>query len=258
MYDFGKQAVPQRTGKLGILPTNYAECRSETCGKDGGSIVRVLVAEDDDDLRPGLVIALRGASFAVDAVRNLREADEALTTTTYNCVVFDRILPGGDAMQYVAHQRRSGWSIPTLLMSARDSLADRVHGLEYADDYLGKPFAVKELVARVRCLCRRTDRRYLSVLRYGDLEMDLGRREVRRDGVLLSLTLTQYSVLELLMINDQHTVSRSELFAHCWDEHAAENPNALDVTITMLRRKLGAPEIIRTLRGYGYRLGPAE
>jgi DNA-binding response OmpR family regulator len=221
-------------------------------------IVRVLVAEDDDNLRPGVVIALRGAAFTVDAVRDLRCADEALATTTYNCAVFDRMLPGGDAAHYVAHQRRSGWAVPTLLLSARNSVADRVDGLEYADDYLGKPFALVELVARVRSLCRRADQHCPSVLRCGDLEVDLGRREVRRNGVLLSLTLKQYSVLEMLMINDRHTVSRSELFMHCWDEHAAENPNALDVTIAMLRRKLGAPEIIRTLRGFGYQLVPAE
>ncbi|MGW4125424.1 winged helix-turn-helix domain-containing protein [Nocardia sp. NPDC004711] len=220
--------------------------------------MRVLVAEDDDDLRPVIVIALRGASLTVDAVADIPAADEALAVTSYDCVVFDRMLPSGDAVNYLASQRRRGWSTPAMFLTARDSVDDRILGLEYADDYLGKPFAIAELVARVRNLCHRGDTRRPSVLRCGDLEMDLGRREVRRDGVLLSLTLKQYSVLEQLMINLEHTVSRTDLFEHCWDEHAAANSNALDVTIAMLRRKLGPPEMIRTLRGYGYRLVPAE
>ncbi|MGW4125489.1 response regulator [Nocardia sp. NPDC004711] len=147
----------------------------------------VLVAEDDD-LRPVLVIALGGASLTVDAVSDILEADGALAVTSYDCVVFDRMLPSGDAAHYVASQRRRGWSTPTIFLSARNTVDDCVRGFEYADDYLGKPFAVAELVARVRGLCRRADRGRPCVMQCGDLEMDLGRRVVRRCGVLLILT----------------------------------------------------------------------
>jgi DNA-binding response OmpR family regulator len=217
-----------------------------------------LVAEDDDDLRRAIAVSLRGAALTVDTVADLPEADEALATSHYDCVVLDRMLPSGDAAAYVESHRRAGWSVPTLFLSAMNTVEDRVRGLACADDYLGKPFAMIELVARVRSLCRRADRPRATVIHCGDLEMDLGRREVRRSGVLLSLTFKQFAVLELLMISDGHTVSRSELFAHCWDEHACDNGNALDVTIALLRRKLGPPEVLRTLRGFGYRLEPEK
>ena len=219
--------------------------------------MRVLVVEDDEDLRAAAAGALRAAALAVDAAVDLRTADEALFGTAYDCVVFDRMLPDGDALDYVGRRRHGGWSAPVLFLTARDSLADRVAGLQGGgDDYLVKPFGSAELVARVLSLCRRAGQRRPALLRSGDLELDTGRREVRRGGVLLTLTFKEFAVLEYLLTRAGDAVSRADLEEHCWDAMAEPMSNVVDVVIAQLRRKLGDPPLIATVRGQGYRLGP--
>jgi DNA-binding response OmpR family regulator len=221
--------------------------------------VRVLVVEDDADLRLAVSAALRNAALAVDAAGSVAAADEALFVNVYDCVVFDRMLPDGDSIEYVRRRRHEGWATPVLFLTARDTLADRVSGFEYGgDDYLVKPFAVPEMVARVLSLCRRAAVGRPPVLRYADLEVDCGRREVRRTGVLLTLTAKEFAVLEYLVARPEQAVGRDELIENCWDEMADPMSNVVDVTIKRLRRKLREPELIRTVRGRGYQLSATE
>jgi len=216
--------------------------------------VRVLVIEDDDDLRVAITASLRAAGFAVDAVADLPPADEALAVNSYDCTVFDRMLPSGDALHYVRARRPA---VPVLFLTARDSVADRIAGLEHGDDYLVKPFAVAELVARVRSLCRRVAAGRPPILRCGDLEIDGGRHEVRRAGVLITLTAKEFVVLEQLVAQQGRPATRAELIEEAWDRMADPASNVLDVLITQLRRKLGKPPMIHTVRGVGYRIEPA-
>jgi DNA-binding response OmpR family regulator len=217
--------------------------------------VRVLVVEDDRDLAVAVAGALRGAALAVDEASDLAGADAMVFSNDYDCVVFDRMLPDGDALGYVHRHRRDGWTVPVLFLTARDSLADRVAGFEHGgDDYLVKPFGVGEMVARVRSLCRRSGQRRPPILRYADVELDSARREVRRDDVLLTLTYKEFAVLEYLMSRPDQAVSRAEIEEHCWDVMAEPMSNVVDVVILQLRRKLGEPGFIGTVRGFGYRL----
>ncbi|MFD4370175.1 response regulator transcription factor [Streptomyces sp. NPDC058486] len=217
--------------------------------------MRVLVVEDDENLRFGVVAALRAAGLAVDEAGDLPQADEMLFVTSYDCAVLDRMLPSGDAAAYVERLRRAGRDVPVLFLTARDTVADRVEGFASGgDDYLVKPFAVPELVARVRSLCRRATAVRPPVHTVGDLEIDTARRYVRRGGVLLTLTSREFAVLEVLAARSEQAVPRGELIESCWDEMAEPQSNVLEVLISQLRRKLGDPPLIHTVRGVGYRL----
>ena len=219
-------------------------------------MVRVLVIEDDANLRLAVEVALRGAGFAVDTVGDLPDADQALYVNAYDGAVFDRMLPSGDALRYVDHKRRAGWNLPVLFLTARDSLADRVDGLRVGGgDYLVKPFAMAELVARVVSLCRRATLPQSPILSYADVVLDRGRHEVRRAGILLTLTHKQFLVLERLLANPGKPVRQQELHDYAWDEAEQPASNVLAVTINQLRRKLGNPPLIQNIRGLGYLIG---
>ncbi|WP_326707902.1 response regulator transcription factor [Streptomyces cyaneofuscatus] len=215
----------------------------------------MLLVEDDANLRFGVAAALRAAGLAVDEAVDLPQADEALFVTAYDCAVFVRMLPSGDAADYVEELRRGGRAVPVLFLTARDTVADRVEGFARGgDDYLVKPFAVPELVARVRSLCRRAPAVSPPVLRVGDVEIDTARRQVRRAGVLLTFTRREFAVLEVLATRADQAVGRAELIESCWDEMAEPQSNVLEVLISQLRRKLGGPPLVHTVRGVGYRL----
>ncbi|MFE9014791.1 winged helix-turn-helix domain-containing protein [Streptomyces cyaneofuscatus] len=215
----------------------------------------MLLVEDDANLRFGVAAALRAAGLAVDEAVDLPQADEALFVTAYDCAVFDRMLPSGDAADYVEELRRGGRAVPVLFLTARDTVADRVEGFARGGhDYLVKPFAVPELVARVRSLCRRAPAVSPPVLRVGDVEIDTARRQVRRAGVLLTFTRREFAVLEVLATRADQAVGRAELIESCWDEMAEPQSNVLEVLISQLRRKLGGPPLVHTVRGVGYRL----
>jgi DNA-binding response OmpR family regulator len=218
--------------------------------------VRVLVTEDDEDLRTAVEAALRGAGFAVDVAIDLPQADEALAVNAYDCVVFDRMLPSGDALAYVHQRRRAGWPVPVLFLTARDAVADRIAGLAIADDYLLKPFAMDELLARVRSVCRRSDAGVVtnSVLRHGDLVMDVAKHEAWRGQRQLTLTAKEFAVLHQLIAAGGAPVRRQDLIAAAWDELVPPASNVLDVVVAQLRRKLGQPQVVLTVRGVGYAL----
>lgn len=213
----------------------------------------MLVVEDETELRGAIVRRLRAVGFAVDEAADLPDAWLNAGVTRYDCLVLDRLLPSGDAVDLLRRLRGDADSTPAILLTARDGLADRVEGFESgADDYLVKPFAMDELVARVRSLCRRAGSMTPPIVRIGDLEIDRARREVRRDGVLLPLTAKELSVFEVLTESAGRVVSRSELIERCWDEHADPMSNVVDVHVASLRRKLGRPPVIRTVRGAGF------
>ncbi|GIG56807.1 transcriptional regulatory protein CutR [Longispora fulva] len=217
--------------------------------------MRVLVVEDDSDVRGVVVAALRSAGFAVDQSADWSQADLALSVNEYDCLVLDRMLPEGDSADQLHRRRQAGLTVPALMLTALDDVHDRVVGFESgADDYVAKPFSSAELVLRVRALCRRQGSMLPPVMRVGDIEVDVARREVRRAGILLTLTPKEFAVLETLLARHPSVVSRAELIEHCWDEVADPASNVVDVIIAQLRRKLGEPLAIATVRGAGYGL----
>ncbi len=218
--------------------------------------VRVLVVEDDEVLGQKIASGLRAAGFAVDLVQLIVDADINVSVNSYDVLVVDRGLPDGDGVHLIAMLRARGCRIPALVLTARDGLSDRIAGFEHgADDYLTKPFALAELAARVRALCRRRDHPVPALLRLGDLDIDLPRRRVRRAGILRSLTPKEFAVLELLATRAGSVVSRSDLIEACWDEMAEPNSNVVDSVMAGLRRKLGPPQVIETVRGAGFIVG---
>ena len=215
--------------------------------------MRILLVEDDDDLRRGVTDALLAEEFAVDAVTDAPEADEAVAVNEYDCLVLDRMVPSGDLVDFVAEHRGAGLATPVLFLTARDGIADRVDGFEAGgDDYLVKPFALEELIVRVRALCRRRDVTQAPIVTVGPFTIDRARAEVRRDGVLLPLTAKERCLLLRLASADGSVVTRSELIEHCWDEHHDPMSNVVDVHMGRLRRKLGEPSSVRTVRGEGF------
>ncbi|KIA63577.1 winged helix-turn-helix domain-containing protein [Nocardia vulneris] len=220
--------------------------------------MRVLVVEDDEGLGIEVAAGLRAAGFAVDLAGRLADADLKIAVNTYDVLVVDRGLPDGDGLRLVAHHRAAGLRVPVLMLTARDGLADRIAGFDHgADDYLVKPFALPELAARVRALSRRREHPAPARIVLGDIDIDLPRRRVQRAGILRSLTPKEFAVLELLATRAGAVVSRSELIECCWDEMAEPASNVVDAVIAQLRRKLGPPQVIETVRGTGFMIGSA-
>lgn len=215
--------------------------------------MRILVVEDDPDIRTSVEAGLIRAGFAVDTAEALAEADVQLSANEYDCLVLDRMVPGGDTIDLLTARRRGGDPTPALFLTARDAVEDRIDGFEAGgDDYLIKPFALDELVVRVRALCRRRQGSAPTTVTIGDIEIDRARAEVRRQGVLLPLTAKEAGILEQLVGHADTVVSRSHLIEHCWDEANDPMSNVVDVHVSSLRRKLGDPSPIRTVRGHGF------
>ncbi|WP_307793309.1 response regulator transcription factor [Amycolatopsis sp. MtRt-6] len=217
-------------------------------------MVQVLVVEDDDDLRLAISTFLRGEGISVDVAPDLPDADRLLAATIYECVVFERFLPSGDALTYVRSRRRAGWSAPVLFLTSLGRAENRLADLSQQGDYLVKPFGMTKLVAWVRSVVRRAMTDAPPVLRVGELEIDRERHEVRRSGVLLTLTSREFAVLELLAEAQGRVVTTAELYTHAWGEQAVTASNALGAVIMSLRRKLGPLAMMRPVQGVGYRL----
>lgn len=217
--------------------------------------MRVLIVEDDAELSGALERRLRGSGFAVDTAADLPEAETAIAINQYDCLVLDRAVPSGDTIDLVRALRTTGSTTPALFLTAKDAVSERVDGFEAGgDDYLVKPFAMEELIVRVRRLCRRSVDETPAILTVADLEVDQARAEVRRNGILLTLTAKELAVLVELASRPGIVVSRTHIIETCWDEMTDPMSNTVDVHIASLRRKLGDPVLIDTVRGSGYRM----
>ncbi|MEV0623386.1 response regulator transcription factor [Nonomuraea sp. NPDC050404] len=218
--------------------------------------MRLLVVEDEEDLVDALRVGLVRAGYAVDVAYDAPSAHEKLQVNTYDLVLLDLNLPGGDGFQLCRAARAAGKGVRIIMVTARDRLDDRVRGLdEGADDYLVKPFAFPELLARVRALLRRDAAGGgTSVLEVGGLRIDTARLEVSLDGRSLALTPKEYGVLHYLMTRPGHVVSAEELLEHVWDEHTDPFTSTVRVTVGNLRRKLQEEGLIETVISRGYRL----
>ena len=213
---------------------------------------RVLVVDDDHSLRRMLERSLLAEGFAVQTVADGGAALAAIERSAPDLVVLDVSLPGMDGLAVCRRLRDKGFAQPVLMLTARDGVADRVAGLEVgADDYLIKPFATEELVARLRALMRRGGGggRLLSL---GDLTLDLDTRELRRDGRLIELTAREAALLELLMRSPRRVVTREQALEDVWRDEASAG--VVDAYVMRLRAKLGEPQVIRTVRGSGFML----
>jgi DNA-binding response OmpR family regulator len=219
---------------------------------------RILVVEDERKVRRGLEQELLAAGYEVTAVANGDEGLRLALAEAFDCLVLDWMLPGRDGMEILHSLRDTGRTTPILLLTARDDIEDRVLGLESgADDYLVKPFALAELLARVKAMLRRGLPDREMTLRAGGLEIDLFRRRVTHNGVEVSLTHREFEVLEYMARHKGRTVSREKLGRDVWKDPNYALTNVVEVYVNLLRKKLdppSGPSLIATVRGAGYRL----
>jgi DNA-binding response OmpR family regulator len=222
------------------------------------SMPRILVVEDERKVLRSLERGLRDAGYDVVAATDGIDGLRLATTGTIDCVVLDWMLPGQDGLTVLSAIRKSRQTVPVLLLTAKDAIEDRVCGLDSgADDYLVKPFVFAELLARLRVLLRRGQLDRETMLRAGELEIDLLKREVRRDGKLIDLTLREFEVLEYFARNRGQAVTREMLGRDVWKEPNIALTNVVDVYVNLLRKKIdppGGPSRFATLRGIGYRM----
>ncbi len=221
--------------------------------------MRVLVVDDERAVRDSLRRALELEGYDVELAADGEEALERLAQNGEpDAVVLDILMPKMDGLEVCRRLRREGHRLPVLMLTARDEVENRVAGLDAgADDYVTKPFALEELLARLRALLRRTTSGSGEVLRFADLELDPKTREVRRAGEPIELTRTEFSLLELFLLNPRQVLTRSVIFERVWGYDFGFSSNSLDVYIGYLRRKTEAGErsrLIQTVRGVGYAL----
>jgi DNA-binding response OmpR family regulator len=221
--------------------------------------MRVLLIEDYRPLQESLTKGLREAGFAVDTTGDGQEGLWYATSNDYDVIILDLMLPGMDGLSLLGKLRAKGRQNHVLILTAKDTLEDRVKGLNLgADDYLVKPFAFEELLARVRALVRRSYRSKNPRIKVQDLLIDLTTQRVWRDQEEIHLTPREYGLLEYLAIRAGQTVSRTEVWEHLYEFDSSASSNVVDVYIGYLRRKIerqGGPPLIRTVRGRGYILG---
>jgi len=223
--------------------------------------MRVLVVEDEPGIAQFIRQGLREAGYAVDVAYDGEEGLDYVYVAEYDVLVLDILLPKLDGLDVLHALRARGVKTPVLLLTAKDTVEDRVRGLDSgADDYLVKPFAFPELVARLRALLRRPPLQIDPVLHLGDLAMDTARREVRRGGRLIELSPREFTLLEYLMRHPRHVLTRTQLAEHVWNFDFFNDSNVVDVYIGYLRRKIDRGSdrpLLQTVRGVGYRLSDA-
>jgi len=224
--------------------------------------VRILLVEDEHRVASFVARALREQAYAVDVAESRERALSLACQSCYDTILLDVRLPDGDGIEVCRTLRDKGVNSPVLMLTARGLVEQRVEGLDAgADDYLTKPFAIAELLARVRALVRRGFHKSAATLRSGDLELDRHRRRVRRSGTPIPLTSKEFALLELLLLRAPEIVPRSEILEHVWDAHFDSGTNLVEVYIKRLRQKIGhdqSAKLIHTVRGVGYRLGAEE
>lgn len=223
--------------------------------------MRILLIEDDRQAAAYLVKGLKESGYAVDHGANAEEGGHLASQESYDAMVIDRMLPGGDGLSIIEMLREQGNGTPVLILSALGEVDDRVKGLRAGgDDYLAKPYAFSELLARLEALLRRRAGNVSNHLRVADLEMDLLARSVTRAGKRIDLQPREYRLLEYLMQHSNQVVTRTMLLEHVWDYHFDPQTNVIDVHISRLRQKIDknfATPLLHTVRGAGYCLREA-
>jgi len=220
--------------------------------------VRLLLVEDDPMIGESIVEGLRSENYAVDWVRDGRDAELALKTVDYDLMLLDLGLPGKQGMEVLLAARKRGADLPVLIITARDGTPARVAGLDAgADDYLVKPFDLDELLARIRALLRRRVNRTRSVIEHGALTLDLASHEVTFEGAPVKLSAREFSVLRALLDNPGSVVSKSQLEEKLYGWNSEVESNTVDVYVHHLRKKFGT-DFIKNVRGVGYKIPVAQ
>jgi len=215
--------------------------------------VKVLLIEDSRILQRSIAVALRKAGYAVDSSADGAEGLWYAESNSYDVIVLDLMLPGLDGLSLLRRLRRQGNSTQVLILTARDTVESRVLGLQSgADDYLVKPFALDELLARVQALCRRQYQQKDPRLIVGNLQIDTSARTVSRDGCAIELTPREYRLLEYLARRRGEVVSRTDIWQHIYDERTEPMSNAVESAVCSLRKKLSLSTLLQTRRGLGY------
>lgn len=224
--------------------------------------MRLLFAEDEPDLNRIVSMKLRDEGYSVDSCLDGEEALYCLQTAEYDAAILDIMMPKMSGIDVLKKVRAEGSKVPVLFLTARDSVRDRVSGLDAgADDYLIKPFSFDELMARIRVLTRSREAQTGSLLQAGNLTMDLATHEVKRGGREISLSAKEFSLLRYLMHNQKQVISREQIEEHIWNFDYEGGTNVIDVYISHLRRKIDdgfETKMIKTVRGAGYKLDPGE
>ncbi len=220
--------------------------------------MKILIVEDQRRLGQFLKKGLAEQTYTATWVRTCHEARDALCETNYDLIILDLGLPDGDGLTLLQEWRRGGFNEPVLILSARDSVQDRIKGLDIgADDYLPKPFSLEELLARVRSLLRRQSSAKETVLEHNDIRMDLLARTVSRQGTPVELTSREFALLEVFLQNPGRILTRTLISEKIWESHYDVDTNLLDVYMSKLRNKLEpGPDkpLFKTVRGVGYQL----
>ena len=218
--------------------------------------MRILIVEDQQLIGKALKKGLTEEAYAVDWVMTLADGVHLANEFEYDTLILDLMLPDGSGLELLAKLRKTGQRTPVLILTAKDTIEDKVHGFNLGtDDYLAKPFAFEELLSRVRALTRRKYQFYGDVLEAGPLKLDAIARTVTCLGTPLLLTAKEFAVLELFLLRKSHILSRDKISEHIYSEEAEQGSNVIDVFINKLRRKIesaGADNLIETVRGEGY------
>ena len=220
--------------------------------------MKILIVEDDTLLLQGLILAAQTEGYACDGVTTARMAEQSLEAGHYSLVVLDLGLPDEDGLHFLARIRQKKYTLPVLILTARDTLTDKIAGLDVgADDYLVKPFAFEELLARIRVMLRRQNvvRPQEEVYHLADLSVDCRKHEVTRGGQIIDLSSREFALLEYLIRNQGVVLSREQIEEHIWSYDYMGSSNMVDVYIRYLRRKIDEGQekkLIQTVRGTGY------
>src|ERR1041385_3766960 len=221
--------------------------------------MRVLIVEDDPELSTLLRDGLRAQRIDATLAGTWADGRERAASGSFDVMILDIRLPGGSGLDLCAELRRGGVTTPVLMLTALDAVADRVRGLEVGGEAsLTKPFASRELLARLKALTRRRPALVPAIVRVADLEVDLGTRQVQRRGRPITLSAKEFALLELFVLNQGRVLDRSTITSHVWDDNHDPFANVLEVLVARLRRKVDdgfEPKLITTLRGSGYRFG---
>ena len=216
--------------------------------------MKVLVIEDEVDLNRSIVKLLKTQQYSVDAAYDGQEALDYIRVSQYDVIISDIMMPQLDGLGVLSYLRNHQIKTPVLMLTAKDSLEDKVTGLDAgADDYLVKPFEFDELLARIRVMLRRNNRENLTnLVQFGDYSLDLAKKTIQHKGVLVDLTSKEYELLECLVRHPNVGLSREQIREHIWDFDYVGESNIIDVLVKNIRKKLGNPSIIQTKRGMGY------